>query len=76
MKRRVLAGIVLGGILGYLYYKLVGCYSGTCAITSSPIVSTIYGSVLITLIIELLNEIRISIKKFIHKRNNTGNHIQ
>jgi len=76
MKRRVLAGIVLGGILGYLYYKLVGCYSGTCAITSSPIISTIYGSVLITLIIELLNEIRISIKKFVHKRNNTRNHIQ
>ena len=33
----------LGGALaGYLYYRLVGCASGTCAITSNPVVSMIY----------------------------------
>ncbi len=37
---------VLGAAGGYLYYRLVGCASGTCAITSNPYISTIYGAVL------------------------------
>jgi hypothetical protein len=37
---------IAGGILGYLYYYFVGCASGTCAITSSPIMSVIFGGVL------------------------------
>ncbi|TXI83796.1 MAG: hypothetical protein E6Q38_02865 [Crocinitomicaceae bacterium] len=36
-------GTVLGAIGGYSYYHFVGCASGTCAITSSPINSTLYG---------------------------------
>lgn len=36
-------GAVLGAIGGYSYYHFVGCASGTCAITSSPINSTLYG---------------------------------
>jgi hypothetical protein len=36
-------GVVLGAVGGYLYYRLVGCSSGTCPITSNPINSTIYG---------------------------------
>lgn len=39
-------GIVVGAIFGYAYYKLVGCASGTCAITSKPINSTLYGAVM------------------------------
>ena len=38
-------GAAVGGGLGYLYYKLVGCASGTCPITSNPIISSIYGAV-------------------------------
>lgn len=38
-----LLGAVLGAIGGYSYYHFVGCASGTCAITSSPINSTLYG---------------------------------
>jgi hypothetical protein len=38
-----LAGILLGGIGGYLYWRYVGCESGTCPITSSPINSSIWG---------------------------------
>lgn len=38
-----LLGAVIGGIGGYLYYALVGCNSGTCSITSSPVNSTLYG---------------------------------
>ncbi len=39
-------GIVAGAIGGYLYYHYVGCESGTCAITSKPINSTLYGSMM------------------------------
>ncbi|WP_124640300.1 MULTISPECIES: DUF6132 family protein [Amniculibacterium] len=38
-----LAGILVGGILGYAYYHFIGCSSGTCAITSKPINSSVYG---------------------------------
>jgi hypothetical protein len=41
-----LAFVVGGGVLGFLYYKLVGCRTGACPITSSPIISTLYGAVL------------------------------
>ena len=35
-------GVIVGAISGYLYYKYVGCASGTCRITSKPINSTLY----------------------------------
>jgi len=37
-----LIGIIIGGISGFLYWKYVGCFTGTCKITSSPINSTAY----------------------------------
>ena len=39
-------GILIGGILGYAYYHIIGCSSGTCAITSKPINSSVYGMVM------------------------------
>ena len=39
-------GIVLGGVVGFAYYYFIGCKSGTCAITSSPVISTLYGVLL------------------------------
>ena len=39
-------GIVLGLIAGYLYYQQIGCESGTCAITSKPLNSTLYGGLM------------------------------
>ena len=39
-----LIGILVGGIGGYLYYFYVGCASGTCAITSKPLNSSVYGA--------------------------------
>ncbi|QBN17589.1 DUF6132 family protein [Flavobacterium nackdongense] len=37
-------GIVVGAIAGYLYYFYVGCASATCAITSKPLNSSLYGA--------------------------------
>jgi hypothetical protein len=37
-------GTLVGAIGGYLYYHFVGCASGTCAITSKPLNSTLYGA--------------------------------
>ena len=39
-------GVVIGGLIGFAYYFFIGCKSGTCAITSSPVISTLYGIVL------------------------------
>jgi hypothetical protein len=39
-------GVAVGAIAGYLYYHFVGCASGTCAITSKPLNSSLYGSLM------------------------------
>lgn len=36
----------LGGVAGFLFYTFIGCSSGTCPITSSPVGSTIYGALI------------------------------
>ena len=41
-----IVGVVVGSISGYLYWRFVGCSTGTCVITSNPINSTIYGALL------------------------------
>ena len=48
----IFIGVVLGSIAGYLYYYFVGCASGTCAITSKPLNSTLYGALLGGLLVE------------------------
>lgn len=47
---RIVIGAVVGGGLGFAYYKFVGCSSGTCPLTSNPIISTIYGLIVGALI--------------------------
>jgi hypothetical protein len=42
----VIAGVVTGGIAGFLYWNYVGCASGTCAITSKPVNSSLYGALM------------------------------
>lgn len=39
-------GIVLGSISGFAYSYFIGCESGSCAITSSPFNSSLYGAVM------------------------------
>lgn len=42
----VMVGIAVGALGGWLYWYFVGCESGSCAITASPVNSTLWGAVL------------------------------
>lgn len=48
--RKSLLITVLGGLIGviggYAYWYYVGCVSGTCPITSSPLNSSLYGALM------------------------------
>jgi uncharacterized membrane protein YedE/YeeE len=50
MNKRVLIitgiGVLMGLMAGYAYYFYVGCASGSCAITSKPLNSTLYGGLM------------------------------
>ncbi|HRH48442.1 MAG TPA: hypothetical protein PLP23_06815 [Panacibacter sp.] len=46
-------GAIAGAVGGYLYAVNVGCKTGTCMITSSPLNSTIYFGVLGLLVISI-----------------------
>ncbi len=39
-------GILAGLAGGYLYWQQVGCVTGTCPITSSPVNSSLYGGMM------------------------------
>lgn len=41
---KTIAFVAVGGLLGYLYYRFVGCKSGVCPITSNPYISILYGA--------------------------------
>lgn len=60
----IIAGGVAGAAGGYLYWYFIGCNSGTCAITSSPLNSTLYGIVLGGLVFSLFKK---------NKKEDSGN---
>ncbi|WP_324756236.1 DUF6132 family protein [Sphingobacterium thalpophilum] len=39
-----LIGAIIGAASGFLYWKFIGCSTGSCAITSNPVNSTLYGA--------------------------------
>lgn len=43
MATRVVIGVLMGGVLGFLTYRFVGCSSGACPLTGNPWISTLYG---------------------------------
>lgn len=43
---KTVIGVLVGGGLGFAYYRFIGCSTGTCPLTSNPVISTIYGAVL------------------------------
>ena len=56
-----LTGGIIGGIGGYLYWHFVGCSTGTCPLTSSPVMSVIWGALLGGLVFSII---------FTNKKNN------
>ncbi len=56
-------GAVLGAIAGYLYWNYVGCTSGTCAITSKPVNSTLYAAVMGALLSGIFKKEKKSVKE-------------
>lgn len=44
--KRILIGVALGAVAGFLYWHFIGCNSGTCPITSKWHNSTIYGALI------------------------------
>lgn len=39
-----LGGLLVGAVAGYLWFHFAGCPGGACLISSSPYISTLYGS--------------------------------
>jgi len=48
-------GMVVGAIGGFIYYLKVGCSSGSCAISSNPYISTVWGIAMGYLVGDMFN---------------------
>ncbi|MBL0311784.1 MAG: YtxH domain-containing protein [Holophagaceae bacterium] len=44
--KRIITGLVVGGALGFAYQKVVGCSTGTCPLTATPLRTVLYGGVM------------------------------
>lgn len=51
-----IVGVLIGGLAGYLYYRYVGCATGTCPITSNPYMSIAYGALMGYLVFNLFKK--------------------
>lgn len=51
-----LLGVAVGSIGGYLYWLFIGCSSGSCPITSSPTISSIWGAAIGVLLFDMFNK--------------------
>lgn len=49
-------GLGVGAVAGWGYWFFIGCSSGTCAITSSPVNSTIYMAIMGVLVFGLFKK--------------------
>lgn len=63
--------LALGALGGLLYYNFIGC-NGSCAITGSPVNSTVYGS-LIGLILTDWKRIKLSFTEKVESQQNREN---
>jgi len=45
MNWKISIGILVGGGLGFAYYRFIGCATGTCPLTSNPWISSSYGAI-------------------------------
>jgi hypothetical protein len=54
--RVLLIGTAVGAVAGFLYWKYVGCVTGSCPITSQPVNSSVYGAVMGALVGDLFRK--------------------
>lgn len=66
-------GALVGAIAGFLYWNFVGCASGTCAITSKPVNSTLYGALMGSLFFGLFKKEKKS--GIVSSKNNSDENI-
>ena len=52
----IAVGIMAGIAGGYLYWQQIGCVTGTCPITSSPVNSSLYGAMMGGLLFSILKK--------------------
>ena len=46
MKFKKILPVLAGAVLGFAYYYFIGCRTGSCPITGSPYISTLYGALI------------------------------
>lgn len=63
--------IIPGIILGFFYWKYVGCVSGTCPITSNWQLTVLFSSIIGFLIGDMIDDKRKKLKKEEEKKNDT-----
>lgn len=51
-----LIGALVGAVAGFIYWRQVGCVSGTCMITSKPVNSTLYGAIMGALVLGMFKK--------------------
>lgn len=59
----VIISSIAGAIGGFLYWRYIGCLSGTCVIKSVWYMSTLYGTALGWIAGSLLNDLILNFKK-------------
>ena len=47
--KRIALGLLIGGGLGLGYQRLIGCRTGTCPLTATPLRAILYGAFMGTL---------------------------
>lgn len=68
-KKLALVFLVLGAIGGFLYWRFVGCTSGTCAIKSVWYWSTLWGAALGYLIGDMINDLILKLRSKKEEKN-------
>lgn len=44
LAKRLALGLLVGGVLGYGWHRLVGCQTGACPLTATPLRGILYGA--------------------------------
>ena len=55
-----LIGFLFGSVAGFLYWKYIGCLTGSCAITSNPYRSTMYFGIMGALLFGLFQKKKVT----------------